>query len=93
MTYTILELAEDLEKAKVPKAEIEAFIKFEKAKDNTFYKILATKEDISKLKEDISNLKAATKADISNLKWTICFGFSILGLIMTVATIILALHH
>ena len=46
-TYDIFELAKDLKKAKVSQEEIDAFVKFEKTKDEVVANTLATKKDLS----------------------------------------------
>jgi hypothetical protein len=72
IAYDIFELAKDLKEANVSEKEINAFVKFEKAKDEHLLNNLSTKKDIEDLKvstkKDIEDLKVSTKKDIEDLK-------------------------
>ncbi len=72
IAYDIFELAKDLKEANVSEKKINAFVKFEKAKDEHLLNNLATKKDIEDLKvstkKDIEDLKVSTKKDIEDLK-------------------------
>lgn len=91
IAYDIFELAKDLKEANVSEKEINAFVKFEKAKDEHLLNNLATKKDIEDLKvstkhdialvqKDIKALETSLKKDIMWIK-TIggLFGSIILG--------------
>ena len=58
IAYDIFDLAKDLKEANVSEKEIDALIKFEKAKDEHLLNNLATKKDIE-------DLKISTKHDIA----------------------------
>jgi hypothetical protein len=53
-TYDIFELAKGLKDANIPEEAINAFVKFEKAKDESMINNLATKNDVVTLKWIIS---------------------------------------
>lgn len=57
IAYDIFELAKDLKEANVSEKEINAFVKFEKAKDEHLLNNLSTKKDIE-------DLKVSTKKDL-----------------------------
>lgn len=77
VAYDIFELAKDLKEANVSEKQIDALIKFEKAKDEHLLNNLATKKDIEDLKvatktdisliqRDIEDLKISTKIDLNH---------------------------
>ena len=79
--YDIFDLAQDLKKANVPQEQIDALIKFEKAKDETITKTLATKEDILAAKNDL-------KKEIETNGYK-----TILALVVLIPTVMKILEH
>ena len=76
----IFELAKDLKEANVSEKEINAFIKFEKAKDEATLNTLATKLDIKILDDKIKTIL-----------WVIGVGFTVLGLMDASIVLMMAL--
>jgi hypothetical protein len=70
-TYDVFALANDLKRANVSEAQIEAFVKFEKAKDENYLNTLATKKDLDStvelIRKDIKIIDERTK----NIFWVI----------------------
>ena len=80
VAYDIFELAKDLKEANVSEKEINAFIKFEKAKDEATLNTLATKLDIKILDDKIKTIL-----------WVIGVGFTVLGLMDASIVLMMAL--
>jgi len=78
--YDIFEYAKDLKKAGVPEAQIEAQVKFEKAKDDIIHGNSVTRHDIELVQKDIESVRKEIE---SAKKDTIIWLSGIIGTIVT----------